>query len=56
MININGKKKRIGKILFMTFLITDLLYIETIISNNTNGHSEQIDEEKTSSIDIEKQK
>ena len=54
MISINGKKKSIGEILFMTFLICDLLYTETIISNNTNGHREYIDEEKTSSIDVEK--
>ena len=40
----------------MTFSIADLLYTEIIISNNANGHSENMDEEKTKIIDIEKQK
>ena len=40
----------------MTFSIADLLYTEIIMNNNANGHSENIDEEKTKIIDIEKQK
>ena len=54
MISINGRKKSIGKNLLKTFSIADLLYTETIISNNANGHNENIDEEKTRIIDIEK--